>query len=52
MARCQRCYACESMWSNPVCRWCGFPGDDTRNTETIIEDNEFIKTLEENDDAE
>ncbi len=52
MARCQSCYACESMWDAAPCKYCGYPGADSRDVATIINDNEFIKTLEENDDAE
>ena len=33
MARCTRCYAPESMWRVEPCRYCGFPGADTRSAE-------------------
>ncbi len=38
MARCHRCYAIESQWSTAPCRWCGFPGHDTRTAAQVESD--------------
>lgn len=51
MSRCQRCHACESMWENPVCRYCGFPGTDTRTPgQKDIDDAEIEEFYKEGDD--
>ena len=39
MARCERCNACESMWSTKDCYHCGFPNEDTRDDDQIAEDD-------------
>jgi hypothetical protein len=33
MARCYRCDACESQWDMAACKYCGYPGADTRTEE-------------------
>ena len=41
MARCQRCFACESMWDFAPCRHCNFPGPDKRTADRIKEDDDY-----------
>ena len=38
MARCQRCHGCESQWAFEPCKFCGWPGEDTRTLEVIAQD--------------
>lgn len=42
MARCFRCGACESMWDTSPCKYCNFPGNDTRTEAEIEEDERFL----------
>lgn len=39
MSRCERCDACESMWSNKNCEWCNYPDIDKRTPAQIAQDN-------------
>ncbi len=42
---CERCFACESMWINPICRYYGYPGSDTRAPEQKTIDDIAIEDL-------
>jgi ribosomal protein L37E len=39
MARCSRCDACESQWDFTPCKYCGFPGAETRSPEQVVQDD-------------
>lgn len=39
MARCHRCDACESMWDTSDCKYCGYPGPDTRSQDQVAQDD-------------
>lgn len=47
MARCERCYGCESQWDFTICKHCGFPGVDTRDGKTKAQDDKDIKEFYE-----
>lgn len=38
MARCPRCNACESQWTNDPCKRCDFPMDEQRTVLQLMED--------------
>lgn len=41
MGRCVRCCGCECMFDMSPCRFCGYPGKDTRSAERIADDDKF-----------
>jgi hypothetical protein len=38
MARCERCDGPESMFSFKPCKWCAYPGPDTRSHDQMVAD--------------